>query len=95
MTKPVLKIPYPLVFIEWDDHFSTQGWVDPKNCGKKCKAISIGFLVKENKVNYYLSTTHMEGGVVCDPIAIMKTAVTNYQSLADQIGKNKKVNSNT
>ena len=83
MSKSTLKIPYPLVMIQWDDHFSTQGWVEPKSCGKKCKAVSIGFLVKETKENYYLSTTHMAGGVVCDPIAIMKAAVTSFHSLAD------------
>jgi hypothetical protein len=92
--KKTLVVPYKLVCIEWDDHFSTQGWVSPKDCGRKCKAVSIGWLVKENKENYYLSTTHMAGGVVCDPIAIMKAAVTSYLDLTQadvsDVGKGKK-----
>lgn len=85
MAKKSLKIPYPVVCIEWDDHFSTMGWMNPKELGQKARAVSIGLLVKENKVNYYLSTTTMEGGVCCDPIAIMKTAVTSFTNLTEPV----------
>jgi hypothetical protein len=89
MAKKSLKIPYPVVCIEWDDHFSTMGWVSPKELGQKARAISIGLLVKQNKLNYYLSTTCMEGGTVCDPISIMKTAVTSFTNLTEE-GETKK-----
>jgi hypothetical protein len=90
MAKKALKIPFPVVCIEWDDHFSTMGWMNPKELGKTARAISIGLLVKENKVNYYLSTTTMEGGVVCDPIAIMKAAVTSFTNLTNSDKPEKK-----
>ena len=89
MAKKSLTIPYPVVCIEWDDHFSTMGWVSPKELGQSQRAISIGMLVKENKIKYYLSTTHMVGNMCVDPLAIMKSAVTSFTNLTES--KSKKV----
>lgn len=90
MAKKKFTMSYPVVCIEWEDHFSTMGWCDPSELGRSARATSIGLLVKENKVNYYLSTTSMENGSCCDPIAIMKAAVTSFTNLTEPPKQSKK-----
>lgn len=81
MANKKFTVNYPVVSIEWDDHFSTMGWVHPDELGKAAKAISIGFLIKETKTNYYVSTTAMANGTCCDPLTIMKSAVISFANL--------------
>ena len=70
--------PYPIVMIKWIDHFSTQGWVNPKDIGGEAEAVSIGMLVKETDTCYFISTTYMENEDVCDPLAVMKQCVKQF-----------------
>lgn len=45
--------PYPLVYVEWEDHAGTDGWMPIDDViranGDSCLCYSVGWLIAENK----------------------------------------------
>jgi hypothetical protein len=42
--------PFPLVLVEWKDHFSETTWVSPKDISNKPEmCLTVGWLVKEDE----------------------------------------------
>jgi hypothetical protein len=74
------KAPFPVVYLEWDDSGSYNGWHDPGD-GVACKIRSIGTLVRSDKKTITISTSHSHYGHYMDQLTIPRVAITKLRKV--------------
>lgn len=69
---------YPIVYIEWDDSFTTTSWGDLEEVQKieRAKCLSVGFLVSETKKEITLAQSLGEEGGVNGSITVPRGCIT-------------------
>lgn len=87
------KIPFPLVIVEWKDHFSQDAWTEQRfleNAPEMC--LSVGWLIDDKedhiKVSSCISPLDPTGGVVGGTWFILKNCITDFKVIRK--GKNVK-----
>ena len=72
-----MKIKYPLLYVEWDDHHSYEGWVpEDKVINTPSACISVGWLyIEDDKGITLISSMGDEGQVSCTHY-IIKSCIT-------------------
>lgn len=82
-TKKPVKKSEIIDYVEWDDHFSTNGrWMDPEDVKTSpLKNCSVGKVVKEDRKVVCLSPSWSENGMVTDTITILKNCITKRKTI--------------
>jgi hypothetical protein len=68
-----------IVFIEWMDHYEDSGWIDSETYNAKpymCE--TIGFLIKETKDYYSITTTMTQDKQAGNVMNIMKKFIKQF-----------------
>ncbi|HET9285759.1 MAG TPA: hypothetical protein VFR24_27730 [Candidatus Angelobacter sp.] len=75
---------YPLVLLEWEDHYSEDNWEDVKEAGADdCTMLikSVGWLIGEDKRAYRIIQNLSADGQASMRMTILKGTVHNFKVL--------------
>ena len=65
------------VYVEWDDHCSSNGWNNINHDYSAIKIATIGWIVRESKESLTITTCQSELGNYRDAITIIKSCITH------------------
>lgn len=70
-----------MLYLEWYDHYSTHGWLDPEEIQDHQKIFSAGILMRESKKYLTISSGVSEDGKWSDPLTIIKSCIVKRRVL--------------
>lgn len=89
MKKPKKKARFPLLWVEWLDHYhDATGWLDIADFPATVntyKCLTVGFLVKEDKTSIQLAQTFAPSDRVSSIMTILKSTIVTRDDLGQSV----------